>query len=144
MDAMNSINAAKREQEAASYEAEAKKIKMIAEAEAEAESKRLQGQGTANQRKALAQGIADSVDILKRAGVSEREANAILLSTQYFDTQASIADASKTNTLFTPLTPVGGGNVLQEILAALAAANAPQDVEPKPSGQHIDWPPKSH
>lgn len=142
MDAMNSINAAKREQEAAGYEAEARKIKMVAEADAEAESKRLQGQGTANQRKALAQGIADSVDILKKAGVSEQEANAILLATQYFDMQASIGANSRTNTLFTPLSPVGGGRVLQEILAALAAVNnIPQGTEPAPKGQHIDWPP---
>lgn len=140
MDAMNSINAAKREQEAAGYEAEAMKIRLVAEAGAEAESKKLQGQGTADQRKALAQGIADSVDILKRAGVSEQEANAILLATQYFDMQMSIGASSKTNTLFTPLSPTGGSHVLQEILAALMACQPQQEPAKEQSG-HIDWPP---
>lgn len=56
--AMNSINAAKRNREAAEHEAEAARIKLVAAAAAEAESKKLQGEGTASQRKAIALGIA--------------------------------------------------------------------------------------
>lgn len=119
--AMNSINAAKREREAAEFEAEAKKIRMVAEASAEAESKRLQGEGTAAQRKAIAQGIADSVEILKTAGVPETEANAILLATQYFDMQQSLGQNSHSATIFTPLSANGGGQVLNEIVAAMSA-----------------------
>jgi regulator of protease activity HflC (stomatin/prohibitin superfamily) len=48
--AMNNINAAQREQVAASARGEAEKILVVKKAEAEAESKALQGQGTANQR----------------------------------------------------------------------------------------------
>ncbi|MBD5641105.1 MAG: SPFH domain-containing protein [Desulfovibrio sp.] len=119
--AMNSINAAKRNREAAEHEAEAARIKLVAAAAAEAESKKLQGEGTASQRKAIALGIAESVRILNDAGVSEREANAILLATQYFDMQQSLGQASRATTIFTPLTANGGGQALTEIMAALAA-----------------------
>lgn len=144
--AMNSINAAKREQEAAGYEGEANRIKLVAAANAEAESKKLQGEGTANQRKAIAQGIADSVKILRDAGVSEQEANAILLATQYFDMQMAVGAASTTNTILTPLTPVGGSDVLQQLIVALKAASGeknPQEKEnpQRSQGGHIDWPP---
>lgn len=121
--AMNSINAAKRNREAAEFEAEAAKIKLVAAAAAEAESKKLQGEGTANQRKAIALGIAESVRILQESGVSEREANAILLATQYFDMQQSLGHSSKTNTIFTPLNANGGGQTLTDIMAALSAFN---------------------
>lgn len=119
--AMNSINAAKRNREAAEYEAEAVKIKLVATAAAEAESKKLQGEGTANQRKAIAQGIAESVRILHESGVSAREANAILLATQYFDMQQSLGQNARSSTIFTPLTANGGGMALTDIMAALAA-----------------------
>ena len=120
-EAMNSINAAKRNREAASFEAEASKIRLVAAAAAEAESKKLQGEGTANQRKAIAQGIAESVRILQESGVSEREANAILLATQYFDMQQSLGQNSRNTTVFTPLSANGGGQVLMDIMAALKA-----------------------
>lgn len=124
--AMNSINAAKRNREAAEHEAEAAKIKLIAAAAAEAESKKLQGEGTANQRKAIALGIAESVRILHDAGVSEREANAILLATQYFDMQQSLGQHSNATTIFSPLSANGSGHALREIMAALAAFTPPR------------------
>jgi regulator of protease activity HflC (stomatin/prohibitin superfamily) len=48
--AMDDINAAQREQVAATARGEAEKILVVKKAEAEAESKALQGQGIANQR----------------------------------------------------------------------------------------------
>lgn len=120
-EAMNSINAAKRNKEAAEHEAEAARIRLVAAAAAEAESKKLQGEGTAAQRKAIALGIAQSVQILQKSGVSEREANAILLATQYFDMQQSLGQASNSTTIFTPLNANGGGQVLTDIMAALSA-----------------------
>ncbi len=129
--AMNSINAAKRNREAAEHEAEAARIKLVAAASAEAESKKLQGEGTANQRKAIAQGIAESVRILQESGVSEREANAILLATQYFDMQQSLGQHSRATTIFTPLSANGGAAALNEIMAALAAfGNEPKAEKP--------------
>ncbi|MFG6376630.1 MAG: SPFH domain-containing protein [Desulfovibrio sp.] len=133
-EAMNSINAARRNREAAEHEAEAAKIKLVAAAAAEAESKKLQGEGTANQRKAIARGIAESVQLLRECGVSEREANAILLATQYFDMQQSLGQNSNATTIFTPLSASGAGNTLNDIMGALAAfdngkksGNGPQE-----------------
>ena len=54
--AMNDINAAQREREATVSRAETNKMLLVKQAEAEAESKRLQGEGIANQRKAIISG----------------------------------------------------------------------------------------
>src|SRR5580692_11726130 len=60
--AMNDINAAQREQVAANARGEAEKILVVKRAEAEAESKALQGQGIANQRKAIIEGLQGSIE----------------------------------------------------------------------------------
>ncbi len=59
--AMNEINAAQRLRVAATEKGEAEKILKIKQAEAEAESMKLQGQGLANARKAIIDGIKCSV-----------------------------------------------------------------------------------
>ena len=64
---MNDINAAQREQVAANARGEAEKILVVKKAEAEAESKALQGQGIANQRKAIIEGLQGSIDQFKKA-----------------------------------------------------------------------------
>jgi regulator of protease activity HflC (stomatin/prohibitin superfamily) len=58
---MNEINASKRLKEAAAHKAEADKIKLTKAAEAEAESRYLSGLGVARQRKAIVQGLQESV-----------------------------------------------------------------------------------
>jgi hypothetical protein len=60
--AMNDINAAQREREATVSRAETNKLLLVKQAEAEAESKRLQGEGIANQRRAIISGLKDSVE----------------------------------------------------------------------------------
>src|SRR6202167_2798200 len=60
--AMNDINAAQREREATVSRAETNKMLLVKQAEAEAESKRLQGEGIANQRKAIITGLKDLVE----------------------------------------------------------------------------------
>ena len=65
--AMNEINAAQREQVAATARGEAEKILKVKQAEAEAESKALQGQGIANQRKAIIEGLKESVEAFSKA-----------------------------------------------------------------------------
>ena len=65
--AMNDINAAQREQVAANARGEAEKILVVKKAEAEAESKALQGQGIANQRKAIIEGLQISVEQFQKA-----------------------------------------------------------------------------
>ena len=60
--AMNDINAAQREREATVSRAETEKLLLVKKAEADAESKRLQGEGIANQRKAIIEGLRDSIE----------------------------------------------------------------------------------
>ena len=103
--AMNDINAAQREQVAANARGEAEKILVVKKAEAEAESKALQGQGIANQRKAIIEGLQGSIEQFQKAvaGTSTSDVMQLVLITQYFDTIKSIGEMDKTNTpLVTP------------------------------------------
>ena len=105
--AMNDINAAQREQVAASARGEADKILVVKKAEAEAESKALQGQGIANQRKAIVEGLQASIEQFQKAveGATSRDVMQLVLVTQYFDTLKSIGESDKTNTLFLSHSP---------------------------------------
>ena len=99
--AMNDINAAQREQVAAAARGEAEKILVVKKAEAEAESKALQGQGIANQRRAIIEGLRGSIEDFQKAlgDASAKEVMQLVLVTQYFDTLKSIGESDKTNTL---------------------------------------------
>ncbi|MFW5702841.1 MAG: SPFH domain-containing protein, partial [Candidatus Dojkabacteria bacterium] len=97
---MNEINAQQRLKLAAVEQAEAKKIEVVKGAEADAESKKLQGVGIAEQRKAIIDGLQESVEQFKQGveGVNANDVMLLVLMTQYFDTMKEIADESKTNT----------------------------------------------
>ena len=90
---MNEINAAQRKRVAAQELAEADKIKIVTAAEAEAEKDRLHGVGIAQQRKAIVDGLAESIAELKEAnvGMSEEQIMSILLTNQYLDTLNTFA-----------------------------------------------------
>jgi regulator of protease activity HflC (stomatin/prohibitin superfamily) len=122
--AMNDINAAQREQVAAQARGEADKILVVKKAEAEAESKALQGQGIANQRKAIIEGLQVSVEQFQRAveGSSSREVMQLVLVTQYFDTLKSIGENDKTNTLFLSHSPGAVKEVSDQILESMLLA----------------------
>ncbi len=124
--AMNDINAAQREQVAANARGEAEKILVVKKAEAEAESKALQGQGIANQRKAIIEGLQVSVEQFQKAveGATSREVMQLVLVTQYFDTLKSIGETDKTNTLFLSHSPTAVREVADEILNSMLVANA--------------------
>ena len=90
---MNEINAAQRKRVAAQELAEADKIKIVTAAEAEAEKDRLHGVGIAQQRKAIVDGLAESITELKEAnvGMTEEQIMSILLTNQYLDTLNTFA-----------------------------------------------------
>src|SRR5690554_4180542 len=67
-EAMNRINASEREKIAAQFEGDAARILIVEKAKAEAESKRLQGQGIADQRREIARGLEESVEVLNKVG----------------------------------------------------------------------------
>ena len=122
--AMNDINAAQREQVAAAARGEAEKILVVKKAEAESESKALQGQGIANQRRAIIEGLQTSVEQFQKAvnGASAMEVMQLVLVTQYFDTLKSIGENDKTNTLFLPHSPATVREVSDQIMNAMLVA----------------------
>jgi regulator of protease activity HflC (stomatin/prohibitin superfamily) len=105
--AMNDINAAQREREATVSRAETNKMLLVKQAEAEAESKRLQGEGIANQRKAIIAGLKDSVEDFARTvpGSTPQDVMQLVLMTQYFDTLKEIAANDHSNAILIPHTP---------------------------------------
>lgn len=119
---MNEINAAQRKRVAAQELANADKIKIVTAAEAEAEKDRLHGVGIAQQRKAIVDGLAESIQELKDAnvGMTEEQIMAILLTNQYLDTLNQFA-SSGNQTLFLPNSPEGAEDIRTQILSALRA-----------------------
>jgi len=122
--AMNDINAAQREQVAANARGEAEKILVVKKAEAEAESKALQGQGIANQRKAIIEGLQVSIEQFQKVvdGASSRDVMQLVMVTQYFDTLKSIGESDRTNTLFLAHAPGAVKEVSEQILQSMLVA----------------------
>ena len=119
--AMNEINAAQREQVAATARGETEKILKVKQAEAEAESKALQGQGIANQRKAIIEGLKQSVEAFSAAveGTSPRDVMMLVLVTQYLDTMKEIGTQDKSNTIFVSHSPAAIGSLFEEMQNAV-------------------------
>jgi regulator of protease activity HflC (stomatin/prohibitin superfamily) len=122
--AMNDINAAQREQVAANARGEAEKILVVKKAEAEAESKALQGQGIANQRKAIIEGLQVSIEQFQKVvdGASSKDVMQLVMVTQYFDTLKSIGESDKTNTLFLSHSPGSVKEVSEQIMESMVVA----------------------
>lgn len=121
--AMNRINAAEREKVAAEFEAEADRIKIVAKARAEAESKRLQGQGIADQRREIARGLEESVDVLNNVGINSQEASALIVVTQHYDTLQSMGEQTNSNLILMPNSPQAGSNMLNDMITSFVASN---------------------
>lgn len=122
-NAMNRINAADREKTAAEYEAEAGRIRIVAKAKAEAESKKLQGQGIADQRREIARGLVESVDILNKVGINSQEASALIVVTQHYDTLQAIGADANSNLILLPNSPQAGSDMLNNMVASFTASN---------------------
>ncbi len=121
--AMNRINAAEREKIAAQHEGDAERILIVERAKAEAESKRLQGKGIADQRREIARGLEESVDVLNRAGINSQEASALIVITQHYDTLQSIGSGTKSNLILLPNNPNAASSMLNDMVTSLVAAN---------------------
>jgi regulator of protease activity HflC (stomatin/prohibitin superfamily) len=122
-NAMNRINAADREKTAAEYEAEAQRIRIVAKAKAEAESKRLQGQGIADQRREIARGLVESVEVLNNVGINSQEASALIVVTQHYDTLQAIGADTNSNLILLPNSPQAGSDMLNNMVASFTASN---------------------
>ena len=87
-DAMNEINASKRLKEAAYQRAEGEKVLKVKRAEAEAESMYLSGVGVARQRKAIIEGLRESILLFSSENheTTAQDVMDLLVLNQYFDT----------------------------------------------------------
>ena len=124
-DAMNDINAAQREQVAANARGEADKILKIKAAEAEAQSKLLQGEGIANQRKAIIEGFQDSIEnfVSKVPDSTAKEVMNLVLITQYFDTLKDVGTSSNSNTIFLNSAPGTIATIEEQMRNAVMTGN---------------------
>ena len=122
-EAMNRINAAEREKVAAQYEGDAARILIVEKAKAEAESKRLQGQGIADQRREIARGLEESVDVLNGVGINSQESSALIVVTQHYDTLQSIGEHTNSNLILLPNSPQAGSDMLNNMVASFSASN---------------------
>ena len=120
--AMTRINAAEREKVAAQYEGDAQRILIVEKAKAEAESKRLQGQGIADQRREIARGLVESVDVLQKVGVSSQEASALIVVTQHYDTLQAVGQQTKSNLILLPNSPEAGTEMLNNMITSFTAS----------------------
>jgi len=128
--AMNDINAAQREQVAASARGEAEKILKVKQAEAEAQSKALQGQGIANQRKAIIEGLKDSVEAFSKAveGSTPKDVMMLVLVTQYLDTMKEIGANDKSNTILMSHSPAAVSDLFKQMQDAVMIGHKAADL----------------
>lgn len=101
-DSMNQINAAQRTKAAAQDLAEADRIRRVTEARAEAEAMEKAGEGIANQRKAIALGIKDSLETIQETGVTNAEANQLFMFSQWTEMMTDYAKCGKASTVVLP------------------------------------------
>lgn len=125
--AMNDINAARREKVATEARAEAQKITLVRQAEAEAEAKALRGQGVARERKAIVDGLRESVKDFEKGveGVTSEEVMVLLMMTQYFDALREIGRNS--NTILLPHSPSGVTDLAGQLRDAITVGTLASD-----------------
>lgn len=123
--AMNEINAATRMRIAAAEKGEADRILKVKAAEADAQSKALQGKGIADQRKAIIDGLRDSVEDFRDhvEGANASDVMMLVLMTQYFDTLKDVAEASGATVMMAPNNPGGLGNIMDQMRESVLQGN---------------------
>jgi regulator of protease activity HflC (stomatin/prohibitin superfamily) len=100
-DAMSEVVASQQLRKAAENKGEATKIQAIKEAEAEKERKRLQGEGIALERSAIAEGLKQAIEVVGQAtGQKAQDVMAMLTLTQYLDTLKNIGISNNSKVLF--------------------------------------------
>ena len=126
-DAMNNINASQRNQVAAAAQGDAQKTLAVKKAEGERETMRLQGEGVAAERKAIAEGLHESLEIIAQHGLDPREAMALVALTQYTDMIRSLGESAQSNTILLPHSPSGVGDLLSQIREGVLVADVTSD-----------------
>merc|ERR1719433_738647 len=119
---MNEINKQKRLRDASIMAAEAEKIKVV---KAAADAAQLQGEGIARQRRAIIEGLRDSITHGTEEHLSTAKVSELLLITQYFETLRDIAATSKAQTVFIPDSAGAVADVASQIRNGIMQASAP-------------------
>merc|ERR1712007_423713 len=125
MHSMNEINKQKRLRDASIMAAEAEKIKVVKAAEAAADAAQLQGEGIARQRRAIIEGLRDSITHGTQETLTTEKISELLLITQYFETLRDIAATSKAQTVFIPHSAGAVADVASQIRNGVMQAGAP-------------------
>lgn len=131
--AMNEINEQQRLRMAAQEKGEAEKIIRVKNAEAEAASMHLQGQGIANQRKAIIEGLKQSIQEFQEGvpGVSAGDVMGLVMMAQYFDTLKEIGSHDKSNTILLPHSPSGITDIASQLRENIMVGGIVSDKQPK-------------
>lgn len=119
--AMNEINESQRLRVAAMERGEAEKIIKVKQAEADAESRILQGRGMAGQRKAILDGLKESLSEFRTdvPGIDNQEIMNLIMMAQYFDTLKEMSINGKMNSIMLPHSPSGLSDIADQIRGAI-------------------------
>jgi regulator of protease activity HflC (stomatin/prohibitin superfamily) len=122
--AMSEVVASEQLKKAAMNKGEATKIQAVKEAEGERERKRLQGEGIAMEREAIAKGLKESIDIVRGStNQSSAEILALLTLTQYLDTLKTIGTADNSKVIFLDTNVNKTSDLMQQLTGAMEIAS---------------------
>ena len=96
----------------------------LVNAAADAEKTRLQGEGQANYRREIANGIVDQIKSLQAVGMNINDVNNVVLFNQYLDVMRSLSESNNTKTVVLPAsTPGGYQDLYEQVTKAMLTAS---------------------
>ena len=95
---------------------------------AQAEAMEQTGIGIANQRKAIADGISESLAVIKSSGVSAAEANQLFIFTQWTDMMSEFARNGRQSTVVLPSDFTATASMFEQMLVAQETEGADEFV----------------
>ncbi len=124
-NAMSEVVASLQLRKAAENKGEATKIQAIKEAEAEKERKRLQGEGIALERMAIADGLKQAIEVVGQAtGQKAQDVMAVLTLTQYLDTLKNIGMSENSKVIFLDSNFGKTADLVQQLSSAMETGHA--------------------
>merc|ERR1711992_363714 len=91
------------------------------DAEAKADAAQLQGEGIARQRRAIIDGLRESITHGTGEALTTEKISELLLITQYFETLRDIAASSKAQTVFLPHSAGAVSDVASQIRSGVGS-----------------------
>jgi len=123
--AMNEINAATRMRKAAEERGEAERILKVKQAEGDAQANVLHGEGIAGQRRAIIDGLRESVEGFEQAvpGATITDVMQLILMTQYFDMLKDVGAHNGASTILLPHSPGGLADIMAQVRDSIITGN---------------------